>query len=49
MRVLYGEEPSKITPETHGPHNVNILDFNVLVKSNGFPFEFSGGWNQRTP
>ena len=49
MCVLYGEELSKITSETHGPHNVNKLDFNVLVKSNGFPFEFSGGWYERAP
>lgn len=27
------------TWETHKSHKVNILDFNVLVKSNGFPFE----------
>lgn len=27
------------TWETHKSHKVNILDFNVLVKSNGFPFK----------
>lgn len=30
-------KPSETTLEMHRPRNVNILDFNVLVKSNVFP------------